>query len=131
MLNQADKTILNSLKCPLCKCPVDINPVKNYNYGCALNPTHYRVMFDYSLSKIKYQTLSFCVEDNKYIITINDFGKPIGFKTEIIFRKLDGNGLELFSHKEKKIILEGNLFDFTNFTEEKYLNRIHTILAFN
>jgi len=131
MLNQADKTILNSLKCPLCKCPIDINPVKNYNYGCALDPTHYRVMFDYTLSKIKYQTFSFCVGDNKYIITINDFGQPIGFKTEIFFKKLDGNGFEIDSNKEKRIILEGNLFDFTNFIEEKFLNRIHTILAFN
>ena len=127
------KKILNSLSCPLCKAPIDLLSNKNigYNYGCAANNAHYTLYLIEvdSVIKINQECVSFYDKSHMYKIVKQHSidGTTITF---ISVYNTDLEGRVIFSLKEKKILMNQDAFDFTNFDESKAINRIKTLFLF-
>lgn len=141
------KQILNSLKCPLCQSKIDITDWrldksdKSYNFCCVANQMHYRIFFVHwePIYLIEYETV--VIYEGKYEYFIHQYDKDASDlgsirrgnkfdKTDIIVTAVDvegnviGNGdMKIFSYPKK-------LFDFSNTTRDKVLNRLKTILVF-
>jgi hypothetical protein len=127
------KKILNNLSCPLCKAPIDLLANRNigYNYGCAANDDHYvlhLITWDVPI-RIDQECVNFYDSTHMYKIVKQHSidGTTVTF---ISVYDTDLEGRVIFSFKEKKILMNQNAFDFTNFDENKALNRIKTIFLF-
>lgn len=121
------KKLLNSLKCPICKAPIDIlKHSKPWNFGCAYEMDHYKIRLNDGYCSSE-QT-SIYDKTHKYVL-VKEF-KDLKLNTTIYIYNTDPEGRVGFSFIEKKVSTDLNLFDFRNFDKEKALNRIKTYLLF-
>jgi len=120
------KKILNGLKCPICKSPIDITYDFGYNYGCALNNDHYRLTIQtYVITK---EIVNLYEKKRKYSIVKLHFDKNT--RTEIEIYETDLENRVIFSFENKTYISYRDLFDFTAFDADKAISRIKTFLLF-
>jgi hypothetical protein len=133
MTNTAKK-ILNSLKCPICRSPIDITgyPVfsTTYNYGCAYNCSHYMLSIITLGGETKIEKERVSVFDKTHKYEISKTYRPNGNKTEIIAYQIDPEGRVIFSFKNHQLNVEQEIFNFSNFNPDKALNRIKTLFVF-
>ena len=125
--------MLNSLKCPICKAPIDICSKRTmiYNYGCAINADHYSIyLVNWEpIVRIETETVNIYDKNHKYSISkLYNFGD---ISTVISVYETDLENRVIFSFKEKRLVLDNSLFDFNNFDKDKALNRIKTIFVFH
>jgi len=126
------KKLLNSLRCPICQSPIDTASgyFINYNYGCASNIDHYAIhliLWD-PIIKIDRERVNFYDENRKYSIIKSYIDSDVVTEMEVYETDLEHR--TIFSFKEKKLVMNMDLFDFTNFNKDKAINRIRTIFVF-
>jgi hypothetical protein len=126
------KKMLNSLSCPICKSPIDMAGyyVNNYNYGCATDIDHYAIhlILWEPIIRISGERVNLYDKNRKYsLIKSFDNGNVV---TTIEIYETDLENRVIFSFKDKRIMMNKDLFDFRNFNAEKALNRIKTIFVF-
>ena len=128
-MNPVVKKLLNNLKCPVCKSQIDITSQYN-NYGCAIGIDHYRLKLevDDPVVRIISETVKVYHGQHKYIIIKQYQNGDI--QTKISVSKIDLEGRDIFSFKDKELIINKDYFDFTNFKLDKVINRIKTIFVF-
>jgi hypothetical protein len=124
------RDLLNKLKCPICKAPIDLVYVRNYNYGCAIDHDHYIIsMIGGPLSWIEKEKVNLYDKKHQYSIIKNY--TYLGFSSlEIKVNETDLEGRVIFSFEEKVFKSDIDAFDFSNFNSEKAINRIKTLFAF-
>ena len=124
------RDLLNKLKCPICKAPIDLVYVRGYNYGCAVNYDHYIIfMVSGPLSWIEKEKVNLYDKKHQYSIIKNY--TYLGFSSlEIKVNETDLEGRVIFSFEEKVFKSDIDAFDFSNFNSEKAINRIKTLFAF-
>lgn len=121
------KKLLNNLKCPVCKAPIDIlKYTKPWNFGCAYEFDHYRLRLNDGY--ISAEQTSIYDISHKYVI-LKEY-KDFQIKTTIHIYNADPEGRVGFSFVDKKVTTDIDLFDFKNFDSKKALNRIKTYLLF-
>jgi len=131
-MDPAAKKILNSLRCPICDAQIDTTSyyVRDYNYGCATDVDHYviyMILWE-PVIRIASERVSIYDKNKKYsLIKSYDNGKTT---TIIEIYETDLENRVIFSFKEKKLVMDKDLFDFANFNVDKALNRIKTVLVF-
>lgn len=131
------KKLLDSLKCPICKSPIDFIDCRTYNnneYICVLNPDHYEVFINYDAGYPLLGREIVRIYDNNYkyiLIKRYNVFDPTKTETEILIDKIDPEGRIEFKFKQKKIrFINKELFNFSDFEIEKSISRIKTILTF-
>ena len=133
-MTNAAKKILNDLRCPVCRSPIDITgyPVfsTTYNYGCADNYDHYLLSVITSVGCSKIEKEQVHVIDSKHKYQIFKTYHPKGNKTEITAYQIDSEGRVIFSFKNNKLCLEQEIFNFTKFDVNKAIHRIKTMFVF-
>jgi hypothetical protein len=126
------KKLLNSLKCPLCKAPIDLieysSARKGYNFACAINIDHYLIDLIYDPLMVNVETVN--VYDHKHKYEISKFYKD-GIKTSIKVYETDLESRVIYSFKEKKIVIDIDAFNFAAFNAERAINRIKVIFVFH
>jgi hypothetical protein len=128
-MDMLNKKLLNSLKCPICRGPIDMldwKSQKPYDFGCAYNIDHYKLLLNDGY--ITQEQVSFYDKTHKYIITKSY--KDSFEKTLIHIYEADQEYRVQFDFLQKLISPEVSLFDFRNFNVEKALNRLKTYLVF-
>lgn len=102
---------------------------RKYNYCCATNWEHYRIFFVHwkPVFYIEYETVVIYENSRQYHITqYNDN------RTELFIYDVDAEN-RIVDSKDKKyspLRYDKKLFDFTNTSQDKMVNRIRTILVF-
>ena len=135
-MNPAARQILNKLKCPICKSPIDLMSYtaqpnrKGYNFGCAQEPDHYAIWFVHWDRKNSLEKESVHVYDEKHKYNIVKDHLPTLIQTQIYVHDIDPERRIIPSHKETKLIIEQDVFDFNEFDSEKAINRIKMIFIF-
>jgi len=137
-LNPEIKKILNSLKCPVCNCQIDMTNDSQYlykcsQYCCVSNSKHYTIYI------ISYDDKAF-IELETVIIYDGNFQYEIrkryiqdlnsSINTTLYIRKVDDENRILDNFKMKVIALNGSHFEFNKTNSIKMLNRIKTLLLF-
>ena len=126
------KKLLNSLSCPICKSPIDMAAyhVRGYNYGCATDIDHYAIhlILWEPIIKIDRERVNIYDNKRKYSIIRAYFNSRI--ITELEIYETDLENRVIFNFKEKKLVMDKDLFDFSNFNKDKAINRIRTIFVF-
>lgn len=134
------KQLLNSLKCPICKSPIDLYsgvPLYNrsgHNFACAEDNQHYSLLLKYDISPILIMQERTHVYDHNKKYQLNktyDYEGGGSITTEIVIYRIDPEGREMFSFEKKRLSFDKDLFDFSNFNKEKAIQRIETILVFH
>jgi hypothetical protein len=134
-VDKVAKLILNQIKCPICKSPVDLldwkvrSETRKYNFCCAADWQHYRFYFIHwePVYRVEYENLIVFEGNHEYVITQFDNGG-----TEILIFEVDAenNIIESKDKKPTKFSYNKKLFDFSQTTREKIINRVKTILVF-
>lgn len=135
------KKLLNTLRCPICKCQIDIINVKKlkHNFACAQNYLHYSLyisqidLYSSIITSPRIEQERATVDDRlfQFEITQNfiDLLSISGTETIIIIKKIDAEGrvleLPFKTFKYDKI-----LFNFKNLDKSKIINRVNTVLTF-
>lgn len=121
------KKILDRFKCPICKSPIDVIGNRNLygNYCCAQNINHYIVKYDFPM--VISETVFVFDINKKYAITKS---YQTNIKTSIEVFETDLESRTIFTFSETKLVLDKDIFDFTNFDSKKALNRIKTVFIF-
>ena len=119
------KTLLNSLRCPICKSQIDYDKI----YGCASNIDHYVISFidDFDIPKIQKEIINIYDDKHRYKI-IKEHSTPV--KITINICDVDAERRVIFSFKELKIVTEIDAFNFDKFVIKKAINRIKTLIVF-
>lgn len=128
------KAFLNTLKCPICKSRLDlyeaIDTSRKYNFCCSSNWEHYRIFFIHweAVLRVEYETIVVYEGRHQYHLTQYDDNR-----TELFIYDVDAENRILDSKDKKPFVSRYNkkLFDFTNTTKDKIVNRIKTILVFS
>lgn len=134
MLSPEIKKFLNNTKCPICKSQIDMIESKSVsylcNFGCASNSDHYMLKLEdfFDLPKLTHEVLHIYDLKHKYKIIKLYFGPKI--ETVVKVYETDPEGREQFSFKEKKVEVDFDAFNFSNFNREKALNRIRNLFLF-
>ena len=125
------KKLLNSLKCPICKSPIDIASGEyGYNYGCAYNIDHYKINLILWEPIIRIEKERVNLYDKQRLYSIIKYHVSSNTTTVVVVYETDLENRIIFSFKEKRIQIDKDLFDFTNFNKDKVINRIRTIFVF-
>jgi hypothetical protein len=140
-LDPIAKAVLNSIKCPQCKSPVDLLDWKDrsegrkYNYCCAANWEHYRIHFIYWETYhpfVEYDHVVVYNGSHKYCITQSYYEPTWPYsnsdRTEIQIYDVDPENRTI--SQSPNLSFDKKLFDFTQTSQDKILNRIKTILTF-
>lgn len=133
------KQILNNLKCPQCGGQIDLfewksiykglHPDHQYNFSCVANWEHYRLFFNHwdpPFNDIEYQTVT--VYDGKRMYNITQHNKSQLTNVQIFH--VDAENRIIEEPIIKGFQYDKWLFDFTNTTPEKIINRVRTIMVF-
>lgn len=146
-MNKATKKFLNSLKCPICQCQIDLISNRNYsgiihndigylgiNFGCVNNPTHYGLNLDMDVSEtdngsylIIYE--SSIVNNIKVQYEIIQHYTQDGH-TKLIIWAIDPEGRYKENVLSKSLNFERHLFNFNNTNKENLIDKITTLLLF-
>jgi hypothetical protein len=123
------KTLLNNLKCPVCKAQIDIagrSISSQYNYSCSGHPQEYVLFIDSQLSlPIRYDRVIIYDEHNKYIV-VQVYGAQY---TVLDVWKVDAEG-NLTDYNNKTVKLNYILFDYQKMDREKIVRRLKTVMVF-
>lgn len=140
MLDPVAKQILNSIKCPICKSPVDLldwkvkSDTRKYNFCCAADWQHYRFFFIHwePVHRIEYENVIVYEGRHKYEITQFYDLLNLDGKTEILIFDVDPENRVIDTKEKKapKFSYDKRLFDFSQTNREKIVNRVKTILVF-
>ncbi len=135
--SKAIRAYSNTFKCPFCKCLCDGSGKYNgeVTLRCAWNPAHFRVTFNAADANN-----IFLISDNliyldikikkKYVIDrVFRSNKVSG--TYLYIYDIDGNGDRIEARLPKTISLTGNVFNYDELDEKKFLNAIKTVLVFS
>lgn len=102
-----------------------------FNYGCANDFRHYRIMFDSFASSgaIRYENI--LLYEGKHLFDVDQY---ISGMTVVRMADIDPEG-RIVANKEgllyhSSLRFEKKLFDFQQTNREKILNRIKTVLVF-
>jgi hypothetical protein len=100
----------------------------SYNYCCVKDWEHYRIYLVHWQPPIIIEYEAVIIYDGKYKYQITQY-RPS--ETRIVIWDIDAEN-RVIDLKEKKTTFSFNkmLFDFSNTTKEKILNRVKTILVF-
>ncbi len=101
-----------------------------FNYACARDNTHYRIMFDvWSPAVIRYENV--WIYEGKHLFDIDQY---ISGMCIVRMADIDPEGRIIpdksGSNYPYSIRFEKKLFDFQQTSREKILNRIKTVLVF-
>jgi len=124
-MDPLQKTILNSLKCPVCGGQID-GITKFY---CASNEEHYQVFFNGDTFPYIISSEKVIVYNGKHqyeiIQTINS--------TAIYIWKVDGENRRIIDkvNPPQPLVFGKKLFDFSKTNKEKLVNKMKTILVFS
>jgi hypothetical protein len=134
-LSQDAKKLLNNIKCPICKGPIDMisyfwRPNKDFNFGCANDYKHYSLALRHDELPILITAERVHVYDGNKKYQLNKKYSDNTVSTEIVIYRIDPEGREIFTFEQKRLLLEKDLFDFAHFNNEKAVQRIKTILLF-
>ena len=136
-MDKITKTILNSLKCPICKSQIDLydynqksSKSTSYNFCCATSYDHYRIWFPHwdFPPKIHYDVVE--VYDGRYKFQIDQ--RYLINRTRIDIWEVDAEH-HLINEKSKTFTTftyQKIFFDYPTTNREKIANRIKTILTF-
>lgn len=128
------KKLLNSLRCPICQCQIDMIDRKS-GYGCVNSLDHYVISVmknDLGLPQLFTEIVNIYDGKHKYRLTKKyDSAPGASIKTEIMVFKVDPEGRVNFSFKNSSLTLDKELFDFSKFNVEKAINRIKTVFIFS
>lgn len=128
------KKLLNSLKCPICQCQIDMIDRKS-GYGCVSNLDHYVISImrnDFGIPQLFSEIVNIYDDKHKYRLTKKyDSAPATSVKTEIMVFKVDAEGRVNFSFKNNAFTLDKELFDFSKFNVDKAINRIRTVFTFS
>lgn len=130
-MNPEIKKILNALKCPLCKAPIDLieysSARKGYNFGCAINVDHYAISLIYDPVMVAAECIHIHDAHHMYEIIKHPYGKV---RTTIKIFNTDAESRVIFSFKEKQLDMDIDAFNFDKLDLERAINRIKTIFLF-
>jgi len=128
------KKLLNSLKCPICQCQIDMIDRRS-GYGCVSDLDHYTISVmrnDLDLYQVFSETVNVYDNKHKYRLTKKyDSAPATSVKTEIMVFKVDPEGRVNFSFKNSSLVVDKELFDFSKFNVDKAINRIRTVFTFS
>lgn len=148
-MDKAAKTFLNTIKCPICKSPVDLvdwkvrSDIRKYNFCCSSNWEHYRLFFVHweAIYYVEYENV--VVYEGKHKYDISQFYNGLGTsmtsmiqvpnqRTEIYLLDVDPENRVIDNTEKKapKFSYNQKLFDFSQTNREKIINRVKTILVF-
>lgn len=138
-MNSLIKKTLNLLKCPVCKSQIDLlgwkdkSDGRKYNFCCASNWEHYRLLFVHweVMPYIDYETV--VVYNDHHMYHVTQYFDNGNNKTEIFIYEVDAENRIIDSKDKKtlKLSYDKKLFDFSQTNKEKIINRIKTILVFS
>jgi hypothetical protein len=133
-MNKATKTILNSLRCPVCLGQVDLIDYMapkakstSYNFGCAVHYEHYKLWFPHwDSNQIGYDMVK--VYEGRYLHIIMQ-RYPIT-QTSISTQSVDAEGSLIDTLPAKTFAYNKILFDWSKTNPAKIINKVKTILTF-
>jgi hypothetical protein len=135
-MNLLVKKILNSMRCPICRSPIDLLTGKmkyEYNFGCATNFQHYACYIDElnNPGNLEKERVIINQDSHQYEVKQEYFYYGVILTcTDIVIRQIDAENRVLEGNKIKEIKYDKILFDFQSTTPSKILNRVQTILTF-
>jgi len=103
---------------------------RKYNYCCANNWEHYRILFVHWVvaPKIEYETV--VVYEGRYEYLIHQYDNNGNNNIEIFVYEVDAENRIIDTKKPSKFSFNKKLFDFSRTNREKIVNRVKTILVF-
>jgi hypothetical protein len=136
------KSLLNPLKCPVCKSKIDLAAPSSKkggnNFACVTDNAHYGLFIVHWELPVRIESETVKVYDHKYLYEIDQFHtltipnrKATKSNETIIFiREIDKNRNIVKHGKIDQLQFSQILFDFQNTNQEKIINRVKTILVF-
>ena len=134
-MDKATKTLLNSLKCPICKSQIDLydflqknSRSTSYNFCCATDYAHYQMWFPHwdAAAIINYDRVDLYEGKYKYRIDqrylINSTQITI-WEVDVEHRFLDERPRKIFKYPQI-------FFNYSNTNRDRMVNRVKTILTF-
>jgi hypothetical protein len=135
-MDKLAKTILNSMKCPVCGGQIDMIegiPKRGNNFGCVSGPYHYSVNFIHWEIPYRIDAEHVMIFHGRHAYDVHQsyYSGLIKFpQTSIIIRDIDAENRIIDGGDFKRFAYDKALFDFTKTNREKIINRIKTILVF-
>lgn len=135
MLNQEAKTILNNLRCPICKSKVDLLSYgyrmllrADHNFGCSNNYDHYTISYIHweSPPNIEEERVVFYSKDKIFQIT----KMYPSNKAEVIISGLDVDYKIYTGIYGEKLEFGIDYFDFINFDQLRVIDLIDIYRVF-